>query len=341
MSTYPPPQQHEPSIEQSFRYALDWMKQLLWPFDFGKWIGLAFVLWLATLAEGGGGFQMPGNFGGGGTGGRGTGAPSVGEEMQRGADWALSNMGPIIAISAVVVVLIVAFSALLVWLRARGQFMYLDAVVTGEPKIGDSWNATSRQGNSLFKLQFLIGMLSFAYWVLAVAVMGVSILTTMKAGGEPESILMGIFFVFIPAILLYIPIGLVLGIFSLYVSDFVVPIMYRRGLTFRPAWALFYALLRQNMSRFAIYTLVRILLAVVVGILAGIVSLIATCLTCCILGLPVVNRLPILPFMVFKRAFPIFYLEQFGPEWEIFPRTPQQLPYAEPLGNPPNQYVQY
>jgi hypothetical protein len=45
---------------------------------------------------------------------------------------------------------------------------------------------------------------------------------------------------------------------------------------------------------------------------------IATCLTCCLAAIPYLGSVILLPLLVFDRAYPLYFLEQFGPEWRFF-----------------------
>jgi hypothetical protein len=62
----------------------------------------------------------------------------------------------------------------------------------------------------------------------------------------------------------------------------------------------------------------------------GVLVLLAVLLTCCIAGclmaLPYVGTVLLWPVLVFKRAYPFYYLARFGPQYNVFPP-----PAAPPL----------
>jgi hypothetical protein len=45
--------------------------------------------------------------------------------------------------------------------------------------------------------------------------------------------------------------------------------------------------------------------------------------------LPFVGTVLLLPVLVFKRAYPLYYLAQFGPQYDLFP-VPPALPAQPP-----------
>lgn len=322
--------QHTPSLSEAFERSLQWARNLLFPFDLGRWISFAFIAWLMVLGQGGGaGFQgFNGNFNLGGP--RGGVGPSFEEQTRKAAEWVDQHMVTILAVGVPVIVVIAALAVLLIWLSAHGQLMFTHAVVTGEPAIEDSWRRTSPPANSLFRVRLLIWAVTFVLGLLSLGLAAAGTLSVMRQGLPAWEFFLALFWNFLPIIVVWIPINLALWVFHVFLYDFVVLIMYRRDMRFLPAWGLFWGLLMSRIGTFFLYFLVRFLLVLIVGLLMGIVSLLATCLTCCILALPVLNMIPILYFLVLLRAFPIFYLEQFGPDWEIFPRATPPAPQVGP-----------
>ena len=74
-------------------------------------------------------------------------------------------------------------------------------------------------------------------------------------------------------------------------------------------------MLAGNGSPFVLYFLMKILIGLVVGVLA----LATTCLTCCIALIPYIGSVILLPLTVFVQAYPLYFIEQFGPSWRVFP----------------------
>ena len=39
-------------------------------------------------------------------------------------------------------------------------------------------------------------------------------------------------------------------------------------------------------------------------------------------AIPYVGTVILLPLFVFAEAYPLYFIEQFGPEWQVFPQKP-------------------
>ena len=114
--------------------------------------------------------------------------------------------------------------------------------------------------------------------------------------------------------------------------DFVVPIMFLRCGTCLAAWREFYALLSANPGKFTVYILFQIVLAMAIGALVVVAVLVTCCIAGCLMALPFVGTVLLLPVLIFKRAYPLYYLAQFGPQYDVFPIPPAAAaPPASPL----------
>ena len=73
----------------------------------------------------------------------------------------------------------------------------------------------------------------------------------------------------------------------------------------------------------------------VVNMVIGMLILLAIVVTCCIAGclmaLPFAGTVLLLPVLIFKRAYPLYYLAQYGPRYEVFP-VPTEPPVAGATG---------
>jgi hypothetical protein len=69
----------------------------------------------------------------------------------------------------------------------------------------------------------------------------------------------------------------------------------------------------------------------------GIIVLLAILATCCIAGclmlLPFIGTVLLLPVLVFKRAYSLYYLAQYGSQYDVFlvPPTVATLPAQPPV----------
>lgn len=314
-SRLPPPQ---PSITTAISHAIEWTRWSLFPFDFGRWLTLAVCGWLMLLGQDWGWSFSYGQGSGGGQGGGGGGA--AGDNLREALEWVRDHIGMVALGLGVLLLLYVGLFLLFRWLNARGAFMFLDGIATRHSDIGGSWGEYSREGNSLF--------LAYALLLIAGTALGLLITfpPTIYLGGQ---ILAGVSLekAFIPTVLIMAAIGsltaiplILIRLSLLVIDDFLVPLMYSRRILIREAWTLFKPLLWANGGSFAIYLLARIGIAILLHIAMGIIFFIACVFSCCILALPVLWVLPVLPFVTFRRFFPILYLEQFGPEWAVLRR---------------------
>ena len=88
---------------------------------------------------------------------------------------------------------------------------------------------------------------------------------------------------------------------------------------------------------------------IVLGLGAAMIIMLGTCLTCCLAALPYVYAVVFLPLFVFDRAYSLYFLRQFGNQYnlvvDLAPLPPtgafpvmmneQQPPISPPP--PPNQ----
>jgi hypothetical protein len=116
------------------------------------------------------------------------------------------------------------------------------------------------------------------------------------------------------------------------ISYFMVPLMYVRrcrvGEAFRQVAGLFF----ENPGPFILFCLFGICL--LLG--AGMVGAIATCLTCCLAVLPYIGSVIMLPVFICLRAYGLFFIRQFGPDYDVWSVLPQSTSAAaEPPIPPP------
>lgn len=214
------------------------------------------------------------------------------------------------------------------WLNARGAFVFLDNMLTGVPAVSEPWSRTAKMGNSYFLYQ--LAMASIAGGLLAKAqfdaVVGMN--TKMAgwqtgAGPQPDEIF-AVFREIFSDLGGLVYLGICVGIFfwlvNSMVHDLVVPVMYRRRLTFLQAAKPVAALVGNNLGIFAGYFLFRLIVEVAVLFLSGLIICVLMPL-CCVSLIPVVGFLPVLWLWGWRRLYTVMFLEQFGPEWEIFDRS--------------------
>ena len=224
------------------------------------------------------------------------------------------NIGLVIGIAVAALGLAFALGLLLSWVRARGVFMFLDGVVRNRGDVARPWTEYARESNSLFVFQFCLGLACSLVTILVLAGSAAIAWPDIRAGRFGADAVAGLV-VFVPFSLLF---ALANAVFQVLLIDFVAPIMYVRRLGTTAALKMFLAsIVAGHLGTMILYLLLRL----VIGIAAGLLAVVITCATCCLAALPYVGTVLLLPIAVFQRAFPLYVLEQYGPEWQVFPST--------------------
>jgi hypothetical protein len=296
------------SVTDAVARAFEHTKRMLFPFDIGKWLTLGFVAFLADLGEGGGSsFNLPDT------------SRARGSAFDPVIEWVRDNVGLVLALGAGVVIIGFAIGVALVWVSSRGKLMFVDCVVNDRAAVREPWARFAGLGNRLFWVRFWLSLIGLGGLLLAAGV-GLAIawpdLSLLSFGPAAlGGLVVGISLLLLVALPLW-AVGAVL-------EDFVVPAMVLHRESVKPAW------LRVKTQIFAghagdivVFYLMKIGLSIGVGLLA----LLITCITCCIAAVPYLGSVILLPFSVFLRSYSIFYIQQFGADWQLV-REPEPAPY--------------
>jgi hypothetical protein len=111
--------------------------------------------------------------------------------------------------------------------------------------------------------------------------------------------------------------AIVLGYVRRFLDDFVIPIMYRDRCGILQAWQTFFDLARAHAGHLVLYGLFYFLLCLLAGaaILAAI--LLTCCLAGCLLAIPYIGTVALLPVLVFFRLYGLEYLAQYGRKLDL------------------------
>ncbi len=289
------------------RPSIDRMKDILFrPFVLGKWFVLGFSAWLATLGENGGGSKSSFNKDSGDTGG----GAEISSDIIGAVNNVLSEYGGIIAIIVTVgVIVMIAVFLLVMWLRCRGKFMLLDNVINNRAEVAGPWGVFKQHGNSLFKWNIVYGILCVLALlpILAILIFKVAI-PCMQMGEFDPAMLTPV----IVAGILYLPLMIVMGYIARFREDFIIPIMYNMDLTAMEAWGRFLPVFRQRMGAFLFYGLFYALLCIGAVICIALFGLATCCIGLCLMVIPYIGAVVLLPVTVFFRIYSLEYLKQFG-----------------------------
>ena len=237
------------------------------------------------------------------------------------ADWVESNLAWIALGGIAVFLLLLVLYGALAFLRARGRFMFIDNIAYDRFDIATPWSAFASSANGVFAAEMIFLTL---YLVIAAATLvGGALLAwpDIQAGQFTGSSLTAIAIV---AGLWLLSVPLTIG-FYLMLDHLVVPVMYARGIGVRAGFG---AAWREGVAAHPGPLILYFLLRIAFGIGTLILTYIATCVTCCTAAIPVLGAfilaLVLLPAWVFLEANKLYFVQQFGPGWEIFP-TPADL----------------
>jgi hypothetical protein len=300
-----------PAIEHTQRI-------LFRPFDLGKWFVLGFCAWLAQLGEGGTNlnFQNPFNFPG--PGGQQAPRPGPGPvpppgpppEFRQAMDWILAHLGLVIGLGLAFLLVVVAIGLVLTWVRCRGMFMFLDGIARNRAAVAEPWREYAREGNSLFGFVFLFGLAIFVGFLVIVGGAAGIALPDIRAGQFGTAAATALW-IGVPLFVLFL---LATGVVNLFLSDFVVPIMYLRRQGVMTSWRIFHrSILTGHVGTFILYWLFQIVMAIALGFM----TILFCCGSLCLALVPYLGTVITLPLLVFRRAYGVLFLEQFGPEWQI------------------------
>jgi hypothetical protein len=285
--------------------ALTYTRRQLFPFRFERWLALGVVAFLDQCGRTQAGFSTRFPMGlpephGGGEG------PSA-EGISTAAAWLGAHVMLVMAIAAVALVVILCFTALVLWINSRGVFMYLDNVATGRSDVSRPWREHAEKADSYFAWSFglTLGALTGGIVLLVPAAL-VILRMVQGSGGFHFSagvvttlvVLGGLFFIFV----------LVFALATLALRDFVAPIQMKTGMSCGAAIGVVLGLLRLHPGAFAVYVLLKVVYALVLAF----VVMVAACVTCCCALVPIVTQTLLQPAFYFERAWSVFLLRPLG-----------------------------
>jgi hypothetical protein len=289
--------------------AFELMKTMLFrPFDLKKWFVIGFAAFLAGHFAGVG-FNIP--FGGF--------PPRHANQPPISPDW--GQWKPWLpAFIAVFVVGGVAFIIFMMWLKARGNFVFADCVARNRAAIAEPWREYRREGNSYFL--FLLLVMLGAMVLFGILCAGIFISLGVFGQGVSNDVMTP--FAIVSLVLLGIA-WLCFMFFFALIAYFMVPLMYVRRCRAAEAFRQIAGLVMENAGSFVLFCLFGICLALAAIVIGGV----ATCATCCLAALPYIGTVILLPVFVCLRAYALRFIRQFGPDydvWSVAPALPPPLP---------------
>jgi hypothetical protein len=316
------------------------MKDFLFrPFDIGKWFAFGLMGWIYDLGEGGGTPNLPGlgNLGGGGSGGSGSGSGGGMPDMSEAIGWVRDHAAAVVAGAIAAAVAVVALSALVLWLGARGAMMTLRAVALGHARVGEHWKATREAAWSYFGFKMLLWGITGPI-TLGLLVWAVLAVYPYLQGGSPN--VDELVYAVVPPFLGIFVVALVSAPFAFLGRNVLAPILLAFGGGLRANWRRTASVVKTSVGGVFLFMVVRTLIAFV----QGIAELLAVYCTCCIGAFPVLHQTICAPLKAFERAYTLRVLESLGPAYKLIVDAPRPQPppnpygFSGPAGPPPSPY---
>lgn len=301
-------------IFKPFGEAFDLTKKILFqPFNLEKWCLIGLTAFLAHLA---GGFNF--NFAPRG--------PFLGRRNSQFWDDLKNNFTPdqipgwLIPVVLCVVLVGIAVAIVLVWVGSRGRFMFVDCIVHDRAAIVRPWNEYAREGNSLFLFSLVAALIVFGLVAIA-ALLGFLLMRGYEKGVPVGLIL---------ELLIFIPLLLVTLLFWTFSREFMVVTMYRQRCAALAAFRKVMTLISQHPGPIILF----VLFSVALGMGVAMVSVAAMCVTCCLAALPYVGTVILLPVHVALQGYSLFFMRQFGPDFDAWTGVAELGPPLDPPSVP-------
>lgn len=296
-----------------FGEAFETTKRILFqPFNFTKWLVIGFAAWLTTLFGGGFSFNYR----------RSIGHNDWNWNAQGHGNW-LHNLPPwVLPVAIGGGLLVLALLVLVLWLQSRGRFIFTDCIVHNRGAIVAPWREYRAEGNSYFLFQLAVTfgcMLVFG---------GLGILFFF--GWFRKNLLLPL-----PVLILLAVIFVLIAILLRFILVLMAPVMYRRRCRALEAFRAVWSLITGDPLIFLLFGLFYCLLLIA----SAMIGCLAVCLTCCIVAIPYVGTVLLLPLVMFLFTYQLCFLRQFGDSWDVWavvrPSEPPTLPPTLPV--PPVQ----
>ena len=183
-------------------------------------------------------------------------------------------------------------------------------MIHNRAQIVEPWHRFRNLGNSLFlwRVGFFVvcGLIILLLLLLFFAPAATLSFSDALAGLSYAAMALGI--------LVMIVVGILAAYVGLFLEGFVIPIMYKFDLKATEAWRYFLPWLKTRPVPFFLYGLFVLVLGFCAVVLFGLVCM----LTCCIVALPYLGTVILLPIWVTYRLFSVEFLAQFDPGFDLF-----------------------
>ncbi len=279
------------------------------------------------------------------------------------------QLGAIVGVIALALLVGILVMLALMYIASVFRFQLFDATLTGRYRIREGWSFWRQRAVPYFRLQI---------WILVVSLAGIAALCGIPLGyiysltGGFKHWNNAAILPIIIGVLVLIAWGIAVGVFSVFTKDFIVPMMALEGLGYAEAWHRLRAMIESEKKSYALYILMKIVVAIgggilfallmiavllIVGIPTGIIAFVVyltfgaavksgaglvlgiTALVLIVLFALLTVFVLAAPLPIFYTAFGIFFFaHRYLPLWNaMFPPAPPlpEAPPAPPAGPEP------
>jgi hypothetical protein len=296
----------EVSVLAAAERALQETQRRLFPIRGERWLALGFVAFLDQCGTGGGGSANFTNPGGGGRG-EGGGGAEIREGLSRALGYLSSHIVVVMVLVAAVLVFGLAVAALILWLRSRATFMYIDNVETGRADVKRPWREHAGRASSYFAWFFAFTIAQLGLTLLLFVPMVWAIVDLVRHGANAGAIAA----ILVPVLLLIV-MFIAAALLKAVLRDFVAPLQWYKGLSCGAALRVFRGLLAGHTSTFVVYFLAKIVYAFVAGGILMMMSCLLCCGLCLCCGLLPILQILAQPLFYFERRFSLELLHDLG-----------------------------
>jgi hypothetical protein len=229
-------------------------RELLWPFDLGRWLRLVVVVFFLGGAAGNSGLA-PFQFSGSAPSGfESAPTPSGSPEMALPGGTELAVIGAIVGVIALLVLGFLLVGSVM-------EFVFVESLREEQVRVRAYWSRYWGQGLRLFGFRLVLALLSLGVVVgIFAAALGPYFL---GFGGAPLAFIL-------LAIPVFVLLSVVSGLLGGFTTMFIVPVMLLEDRGLLSAWRRFWPTLRTQWKQYAAYAVVGWVLQLAAGIAASV-----------------------------------------------------------------------
>ena len=217
----PSAKSRNPSAIDALGEAVSHMRAKLFPFSFMGWVTLGFVSLLESCGSGSGSGGMQNKLGNGGSGP----LQDPVAMIEAAFGWIAEHM--ILFVSVLMGLMLI--SLVVMWVRSRTIFVYIDDVATGRFDLVRPWGEHGSHADSFFVLSLVVQGASFILMVLVLGLGGFFVL--WARANEWSGLATGVGL--LPILFLFLLALMVAAILGLVLRDFVAPLQLSRNVSAR------------------------------------------------------------------------------------------------------------